>query len=286
VEYTQILYEPVGRVARVTLNRPEYRNPIGRITIEELDDAFTRAVRDDEIRVILLRAEGPHFSAGHDLGTPAKLRDDAARPYPEGVRGVFHRSWELYIDPGLKWRNLPKPTVCAVQGKCIWGGWMVATTMDIIFASEDAHFLGSKFQYFSVPWDIGIRKAKEVLFEPRFINAYEALEYGFVNRVLPREELDAEALAYAERIAENDSWQLRLTKLAINQAQDMQGYTNHIIAAHSTPNDGRASQGRQLPSGQRQIAPIARAMRNLELVRGVWGVARDAGAQLTKVLRG
>src|SRR5215213_8699070 len=118
MDYTQILYEPRDAVAVVTLNRPEYRNPIGRITVEELDDAFNRAVRDPEIKVILLRAEGPHFSAGHDLGTPAKLQDDAERPYPPGVRGTFQRSWELYIEPGLRWRNLPKPTICAVQGKC------------------------------------------------------------------------------------------------------------------------------------------------------------------------
>ena len=286
MEYTQILYEQRGAVAVVTLNRPEYRNPIGRIAIEEMDHAFSRAEHDDDIRVIVLRAEGIHFSAGHDLGTPAKLTDDAERPYPPGVPGGFERSWELYIEPGLRWRNLPKPTIAAVQGKCIWGGWMVATTMDVIFASDDAEFLGGKGQYFAIPWDIGIRKAKEILFEPRFIDAYEALDLGFVNRVLPREQLDAEVFAYAERVAENNAWQLRMTKLAINQAQDMQGYTNHIYAAHSTPNEGRGSQGLQLPSGQRQIAPIGRALQNKELVRGIWGTARDAGGRLVKVLRG
>src|SRR5436190_13991452 len=286
MEYTQILYETVGRVARVTLNRPEYRNAIGRIMVEELDDAFERAARDDEVRAIVLLAEGPHFSAGHDLGTPAKLRDDEARPYPPGARGTFQRSWELYIDPGLRWRNLPKPTIAGVQGKCIFGGWMVVTTMDIIFAAEDAEFLGSKLQYFSMPWDVGVRKAKEVLFEPRFFGAYEAMDMGFVTRVLPREQLEAEVMAYAERVAENDAWHLRMTKLAINQAQDMQGYTNHIIAAHSSPNDGRNSQGMQLPSGQRQIAPVARALQNMERVRGIWGAARQAGGQVVKVLRG
>lgn len=270
MDYSQITYEVVGRVARVTLMRPEYRNPIGRITIEELDDAFARAVDDEGVRVILLRAEGKDFSAGHDLGTPAKLADDEARPYPTGARGRFQRSWELYIEPGLRWRNLPKPTIAAVQGKCIWGGWMVVTTMDIIFASEDAEFLGSNFQYFSVPWDVGIRKAKEILFEPRFISAQEALFLGFVNRVLPRDELDREAMAYAERVSMNDSFALRMTKLNINQAQDMQGYSSHIIAAHQKPGEGGGSQGAQLPSGQRRIAPIDRALENMEQTRGIW----------------
>jgi enoyl-CoA hydratase len=272
LDYTQIVYETVGHVARVTLNRPEYRNPIGRLAIEEMDDALAIAVEDPEVRAIVLRAEGPHFSAGHDLGTPAKMADDEERPYPPGGRGSFQRSWELYIDPGLRWRNLPKPTIAAVQGYCIWGGWMAATAMDIIFASDDAQFLGSKFQYFSVPWDIGVRKAKEVLFENRFIDAQEAMEYGFVNRVVPRDQLDAEVMAYAGRVAENDSFQLRMTKLAINQAQDEQGYTNHILAAHSLQpgsGDGGSSQGAQLPSGQRRVAPIERALENQKLVHGI-----------------
>ncbi len=270
MDYTQITYEPVGAVARISLNRPRYRNPIGRICIEELDHAFSRAVDDPELRVIVLRAEGDHFSAGHDLGTPEKLQDDEARPYPPGARGRFHRSWELYIEPGLRWRNLPMPTIAAVQGYCIFGGWMVATTMDLIFASSDARFLGSKFQYFSVPWDVGIRKAKEILFEPRFIEAREAQQAGFVSRVFDRDELDDATMEYAARVAESDPFSLRFTKLAINQAQDEQGYTNHVIAAHSLqPSDGAGSQGAQLSSGQRRIAPIDRARRNFDLTRGL-----------------
>ncbi len=271
MDYTQIEYERVGSVARVSLNRPRYRNPVGRICIEELDQAFNTAVDDPEVRAILLRGEGDHFSAGHDLGTPEKLQDDEERPYPPGGPGVFHRSWELYIEPGLRWRNLPIPTICAVQGYCIFGGWMVATTMDVIFASDDAMFLGAKFQYFSVPWDVGIRKAKELLFEPRFLTAHEAREAGFVNRVFPKDELDDQAMAYATRVAENDAWSLRFTKLAINQAQDQQGYTNHILAAHSlNPGAGSgSSQGAQLPSGQRRVAPIDRAHRNLDLAEGL-----------------
>ncbi len=270
MEYSQILYETVGRVARVTLNRPEYRNPIGRIAIEEMDEAFSRAVADDEVGAIVLRAEGPHFSAGPVPCKTVKLADDAARPYPDGPSGAFKRSWELYIDAGLRWRNLPKPTICAVQGKCIWGGWMVITTMDIIFAAEDAEFLASTGQYFSLPWDLGIRKAKEILFEPRFIGAHEAQALGFVNRVLPGEQLDSEVMAYAERVAENDPFFLRLAKLNINQAQDIQGYTSHIISAHNNrAKESTSSQGSQLPSGERRVAPIDRALRNRKLTRGI-----------------
>jgi enoyl-CoA hydratase len=92
-----------------------------------------------------------------------------------------------------------------VQGYCIFAGWAIASACDIIFAADDAMFLPANFQYFSVPWDLGSRKAKEVLFESRFLSAQEVLDLGFVNRVLPRANLDAEVMAYAARVAENRS---------------------------------------------------------------------------------
>lgn len=269
MDYNEILYEKVDRVAKITLNRAHYRNPISRITIDELDHAFATAADDDGIGSIVLCARGKHFSAGHDIGTPEKVKDDEERPFPEGVRGTFHRSWHLYIDHGLRWRNLPKPTIAVIQGKCIWGGWMVATTMDIIFAAEDAQFLGSNFQYFSVPWDIGIRKAKEILFEPRFITAREARDLGFVNRVFKNQaETEQEAMAYAQRVATNSIFSLRMTKVNINMAQDMQGYSNHIIAAHTKPGGG-SNRGAQLPAGGRRVAPISIAEENLEKTKGI-----------------
>lgn len=270
MEYTEILYEKIDRVAKVTLNRPHYRNPIGRITIEEVDHAFADAAEDDGIGAIVLCAKGDHFSAGHDIGTPEKQADDEARPFPTGARGQFHRSWNLYIEHGLRWRNLPKPTIGVIQGKCIWGGWMVATTMDILFAAEDARFLGSNFQYFSVPWDVGIRKAKEILFEPRFITASEAQELGFVNRVFKDQgEALEEAMAYAGRVATNSIFNLRMTKLNVNMAQDMQGYTNHILAAHTKPGGGAPSTGLRLKSGERRVAPVQQAEENLKNTRGI-----------------
>ncbi len=268
MDYTQITYERVGRVARVSLNRPHYRNPVGRICIEELDHAFTAAVDDPEVGVILLRGEGPHFSAGHDLGTPEKLKDDEERPFLPGGIGTFQRSYEIYWEPGLRWRNLPIPTIAAVQGYCIWGGWMVIAMFDVIFAADDAMFLPTKGQYCTVPWDVGIRKAKELLYEPRFIRADEAREVGFVNRVLPVDELDDQAMGFAGRVAENDAFNLRMIKLSINQAQDEQGFTNHAFAPTGMSESGSA-QGMQLPSGGRRIAPIDRAIENLELAKGL-----------------
>ena len=162
-EYQQIRYQS-GRVARVILNRPRYRNAQSRIMLEEMDDAFARSVADDEVKVIVLSGDGEHFSAGHDLGTPEEEADREARGFPAEGRGIYKRLRQIYMENTMRWRNLQKPTIAMVQGYCIFGGWMIASAMDIIFASEDALFLPSQFQYFSTPWDIGPRKAKEILF--------------------------------------------------------------------------------------------------------------------------
>jgi enoyl-CoA hydratase len=115
-----------------------------------------------------------------------------------------------------------------VEGYCIYGGWMLAAAMDVVFAASDAQFLGGLVEYMSIPWDLGVRRAKELSFESRFISAAEAYEYGFLNRVLPPRELEAETLAYARRVAENSALYLRVAKQMINRAQDLQGFTDAV----------------------------------------------------------
>lgn len=228
-----VSYDVDGAVARVTLNRPEVLNAQSRRLLESLDLAFDRAVEDRAVNVIVLTGSGEHFSAGHDLGSADEQDDRAVRPLQEGLRGRFDHSWTHYVDKTLRWRDLPKPTIAAVQGYCIFAGWMIASAMDVIFAAESALFLGANFQYFSIPWDIAPRRAKEILFESRFIDAREAMALGLVNRVVPTAELEREAFDYARRIARNDPFQLRMVKASVNQMQDAQGFAAHIRAAHA-----------------------------------------------------
>ena len=233
-QYQNIRYEVIDRIARITLNRPDQVNVQSTAMLEELDHAIDTAGADHEVRVICLFGAGKHFSAGHDLGTAEELAHREKFPIEDGARGIFERNWRLHMDMHLRWRNVSKPMICAVQGYCIFGGWMVASTADIIFAAEDALFLGSAFQYFSIPYDIHPRMAKELLFQSRFIDARQARELGLVNRVIAPDRLQAETLAYAADVASNDPFDLRATKVAINQAQDAQGFTAHIHNAHST----------------------------------------------------
>ena len=174
MNYEFIQYRVSDRIAHVTLDRPGYRNAQSRQLLEELDLAFDDAANDSEAKVIILSANGDHFSAGHDLGTEDEKADLERRPMAEGLRGRYKRSRDLYVDFTLRWRDLPKPTIAVVQGYCIFGGWMIASAMDLIFAASDAMFLGTNFQYFSIPWDIHPRKAKEILFESRFVDGLKS----------------------------------------------------------------------------------------------------------------
>lgn len=233
MSYQQIEYETKGRIAIIRTNRPRYRNAQSRVLLEEMDDAFIKAERNAEIHVVILQGSGEHFSAGHDLGTPEQLADLEERPYPDGTLGHAQMTWDLFVDASLRWRDLKKPTIAQVQGYCIFGGYLIASCMDLIIASEDALFLPSHLQLFTAPWDLGIRKAKAILFENRFIPANEALELGLVEKVVPRADLESETFAQAERIAENNLLQLRMLKQSINGAQDAMGYRTSVHTAHS-----------------------------------------------------
>ncbi len=266
--YETILYDVDDHITKITLNRPQYRNAQSRVLLEELDDAFKVAGADTDVRVVVLLAAGDHFSAGHDLGTSEELADREARPYEEGLRGNFERSRESFIEMTLRWRNVPKPTICGVQGYCIFGGWIIASSTDIIFAAEDAMFLGTNFQYLSIPWDMHPRQAKELMFQGRFIDGKEAKELGLVNRAVPKAELEAEVMEYAGIVAQNDPFQLRMMKLAVNNMQDAQGFHAHITAAHAMfmlSSTGERDPGYALkrPEGQRRPM-VQRSLDNYE----------------------
>ncbi|MCK9486025.1 MAG: enoyl-CoA hydratase-related protein [Dehalococcoidia bacterium] len=220
-----------GMIAVVSLNRPRYRNALSLPTMKELDAAFQRAVDDEVVRVIILKGEGPSFSAGHDLGSP-----DVGERDPElmGRTDVMYaRTWELDVDHYLRFRSIPKPTIAQVHGHCIFAAFMLASSMDLIFAAEDAQFLATDLEFFTMPWDLGVRKTKELLYENRFLSGLEAMDLGYVQRTFAPDDLAEGVLTYAKRVCEQEPFKLRIMKTSINQMQDMQGFTPHIISHHS-----------------------------------------------------
>ena len=227
MDFQDIRYAVEDGVGVITLNRPRYRNAQSWRMLDEIDAALDQAADDPVVRVVLIRGSGGTFSTGHDLGTD---EGSAYRAEKIGAGGVQHyAAFKKYnLDLLLKWRNFPKPTIAMVEGYCIYAGWMLAAACDVVFAAEDAQFLGGFVEYNTIPWDIGVRRAKELCFESRFISADEAARYGFVNRVLPKADLEREAFAWARRVAENSPEALRMAKIQMNKAQDAQGFTNAV----------------------------------------------------------
>lgn len=126
-----VLYDRSGGIARVTMNRPRYRNAQNSAMTYALDAAFYRAAEDDDVRAIVLCGAGDHFSAGHDIGSPGR---DADSPFPRtaslwwdhttkrGGESRFAREQEVYLGMCRRWREIPKPAIAMVQGACIAGG--------------------------------------------------------------------------------------------------------------------------------------------------------------------
>ncbi len=222
-----VTYTADGPLGIITLARPEYKNAQSYRMLDEIEAAFQLAKADRSVRVVIVRGAGGNFSTGHDLGTPEALAYRKALGAAPGIES-YDQFRKYNLDLLVGWRNFEKPTIAMVDGYCIYAGWMLAACCDIVFAAASAQFLAGFVEYMSIPWDIGIKRAKELCFESRFISAKEAADYGFVNRVLPPEELERETWAFARRVAENSPGALRYAKVQMNKAQDAQGFTRAL----------------------------------------------------------
>jgi enoyl-CoA hydratase len=238
-EFQTIRYEtPAQSVARIVLDRPQTRNAQDTRMLYELNDAFDLAAHDDDVKVIILAASGPHFSSGHDLRERNTYQ--AMSDYRTvgtwcgftcaGAEAQMAREKEIYIGFCERWRNIPKPTIAAVQGKVVAGGLMLIWPCDIIVASDDSQFCDpvvsfgvGGVEFFAHPWELGARKAKELLFTSDWLSAEEARQVGMVNRIVPRERLQEAVLEMAQKIAKKSLFALKLTKEAVNVADDVQG---------------------------------------------------------------
>ncbi|MGD0699348.1 MAG: enoyl-CoA hydratase [Trebonia sp.] len=220
-----ILYQVTDRVAVITLNRPQRANAQTMEMLDDLDAAWSRAACDDEVKVIVLRANGKHFSSGHDLGS------GMAPPEKITLEWIYKLEARRYLEYSLRWRNVPKPSIAAVQGKCIAGGLLLAWPCDLIVAADNAEFsdpvvfLGiGGVEYHGHTWELGPRKAKEILFTGRAVTAREAEQTGMVNRVVALDRLRDETMELARHIAQLDAFALRQAKRAVNQTLDIQGF--------------------------------------------------------------
>ena len=252
-----VRYEVVDHIAVITLDRPTAANAQSTVVLRELDEAWSAADRDHDVAVIVLCSTGKNFSAGHDMTEPV---DGGFTTEAGTISSDRYYDWEYrgYLNYAKRWREVPKPSIAAVQGKCIAAGLMLCWPCDLIVAADDALFSdpvlllgipGVEFQAHA--WEFGPRKAKELLFTGDPFTAAEALHCGMVNRVVPRAELQNATLDLARRIARQNSWALQLAKRSVNRAMDEMGFSNaiescfdihHLGHGHATTvNEGRAT---------------------------------------------
>jgi enoyl-CoA hydratase/carnithine racemase len=235
-------YEVDGPVAVISIDRADKANAVNQQTLDEMDACFTEAAEDLDVRVIVLRAEGKHFSSGHDMSgsddaigenaDPEKAKDSRGVDWEErGLQAIYEWERVHYLGYSRKWRDIAKPTIAAVQGQCIAGGLMLCWPCDLIIAADNAKFSDPVLrmgiggvEYHGHTWEVGPRKAKEMLFTARKFSAEEAEKLGMVNRVVPLDELMDQTMELAREISQMHPFALTQAKRIVNQTQDIQGF--------------------------------------------------------------
>lgn len=225
------LYRADENVGIVTMNRPDKLNAISPEFKTALTAALKTADDDAATSVVLLRANGRSFCVGYDIARKSPERDawrhDAVR-YTQHLRDAL--AFEF-----APW-DMKKPVIAEVQGHALGGGCELAMMCDLTIAAENAQFGEPEIRFSTVgpglimPWIIGLKKARELLYFGDTIGAREALALGMINRVVPLEELPAQALKYAKRLALISPEALAATKLAINRGAEAAGLRNAINA--------------------------------------------------------
>jgi enoyl-CoA hydratase len=224
-----VLVENIGSVRRLTMNRPNALNALNHDLTQGLSAEIRAAGDDDDVSVVILRGAGRAFCAGYDLTEDADEGELDAK--------TWHASLAASVQDMVDILECPKPVIASVQSYCLAGGTDLMLACDLAVAADDAKFgyvdvrFGSGVVSMFLPWVVGVRAAKEMLFtgEDR-IPAEEALRIGLVNRVVPRDQLDDATLALAEEIAKNEPFVVQTTKRAVNRVWEVAGFRAAMAA--------------------------------------------------------
>ena len=220
MEYTTLKYSVDNGVATITFARPEKLNTLNMTVWAEIVDALNTAEADDNVNSLLIMGEGRAFCAGFDMDDSGDQKELSVWEQWNELRAERENSLKLW--------NFRKPIVAAVQGYCLGGGLELVNLVDFIIAADNAKFGESEMMYSFLPqpqmlWVLGARKTKEILMLAERFDAEEAYRIGYVNKVVPVEELETEARRVAQRLANMPTETMQLTKKMINKALDEQG---------------------------------------------------------------
>jgi len=224
-----LLIEDTGPVRTLTMNRPAALNALNTDLTDALSQAIRAAGAEEGVSVVILRGAGRAFCAGYDLNEDASGGVLDARDWHADLAHATDRMLEIV--------DCPKPVIASVQSYCLAGGTDLMLACDLAVAADDAYFgyvdvrFGSGVVSMFLPWVVGVRAAKELLFtgEDR-ITAEEAHRIGLVNRVVPRDRLEEATQELAEEIAKNEPFVVQTTKRAVNRAWDVAGFRAAMAA--------------------------------------------------------
>ena len=235
-EYQEILFDRFEGIARITINRPRYRNAFTPTTVMEISNALGICREDPEIRVVVLT--GAHSPAKEGQSEAERLRTEAfcsggdmhvkGRGGNVGGDGVPRLN---VLEVQKQIRSIPKPVIAMVNGFAVGGGHVLHLMCDLTIASENAQFgqTGPKVGSFDAGFGasylarvVGQKKAREIWFLCNLYSAVEAERMGLVNKVVPFEQLEDEVVAWAQRMMEHSPLALRMIKAGLNAELDGQ----------------------------------------------------------------
>jgi enoyl-CoA hydratase len=231
MDYRKIIVDdPRPLVRRITLNRPDKRNPLSNELRAEMSHALQAADTDANVRVTIIRGAGSCFSAGYDLAS------DVSKEQPFYTAGGL-ANWPRHVVEGFfhMW-DMAKPIIAQVHGYCLAGGTELATACDLVYVADDAKIGYPVVRSISppdnqfYPWIVGLRRAMELMLTGDHMSGVEAVECGFANRHFPEAELEERVLAIAERVAKTPSDLQQINKRAVHRQMDAMGIRAGIRA--------------------------------------------------------
>ena len=262
VDLGVVLYEEDGPIARIILNWPERANAQSSDMVHQFDEGLRRAERGYDVKVVVIKANGKGFCAGHAVG------GDFYPEFTEGREhwgGVWKAQSELFLWPVMRLWEFPKPTIAQVHGYALGGGTYWALLPDITIAADDAYFQMPLVQGLGFPggetmiepWVfMNYKRAYEYLYTAQTITAAEAHEMGLVNRVVTRDRLDDEVEAFARHVARAPLSTLMATKQLVSRAWELMGMrlhwkmSNDVMAVVEHLKDAQAARADLMARGQ------------------------------------
>ena len=238
-----VIYEREPPIARIILNRPDKANTKDATLVQEVDACLHEADRDKEIKVVILKANGKGFCGGH----VARWGPDE-NPYPDfgdTFEDLYKGTADLFLWPTLYLWEFPKPTISQIHGYCMGGGIYLGLLTDFCVASDDAYFqmplaqsLGEPGGHTMIePWLLmNWHRTMDWLLLAPTLSAQEALEWGLLNKVVPRDDLEDTVEEMARKIAQIPLTTLMAVKNNVKRAWELMGMRVHLQVSHILTN--------------------------------------------------